>query len=175
MPIAILIGVMISGYSPQVAIDDKRMYPVYATCADLGLPVLCCVGVPGPRVPMAAQHVERVDEVCWFFPELTFVMRHGAEPWEDLAVKLMLKWPNLYYSTSACAPRYYPPDALMPVRSMASWAAWRERLLEVSRHDGHAWNAPLLIEALVTQASRAWRPRTSADALAAATSIHSPR
>jgi predicted TIM-barrel fold metal-dependent hydrolase len=35
-------------------------------------------------------------------------MRHGAEPWDDLAVKLMLKWPNLYYSTSAFAPRYYP-------------------------------------------------------------------
>jgi hypothetical protein len=35
-------------------------------------------------------------------------MRHGAEPWEELAVKLMLKWPNLYYSTSAFAPRYYP-------------------------------------------------------------------
>ena len=35
-------------------------------------------------------------------------MRHGAEPWEDLAVKLMLKWPNLYYSTSAFAPKHYP-------------------------------------------------------------------
>ena len=35
-------------------------------------------------------------------------MRHGAEPWDALAVKLMLKWPNLYYSTSAFAPRYYP-------------------------------------------------------------------
>ena len=35
-------------------------------------------------------------------------MRHGAEPWADLAVKLMLKYPNLYYSTSAFAPRHYP-------------------------------------------------------------------
>jgi predicted TIM-barrel fold metal-dependent hydrolase len=35
-------------------------------------------------------------------------MRHGAEPWEDLAVKLMLKWPGLYYCTSAFAPKYYP-------------------------------------------------------------------
>jgi hypothetical protein len=57
---------------------------------------------------MAPQHAELVDEVCWFFPELKFVMRHGAEPWEDLAVKLMLKWPNLYYSTSAFAPKHYP-------------------------------------------------------------------
>ena len=37
-------------------------------------------------------------------------MRHGCEPWADLAVKLMLKWPNLYYSTTAFAPKYYPED-----------------------------------------------------------------
>ena len=57
---------------------------------------------------MAPQKVELIDEVCWFFPELKFVMRHGAEPWVDLAIKLMLKYPNLYYMTSAFAPRYYP-------------------------------------------------------------------
>jgi len=97
-----------SGCNPPVAINDKRMYPVYAKCAELGIPVLCCVGVPGPRLPMAAQHVELIDEVCWYFPELTFVMRHGAEPWVDLAVKLLAKWPNLYYSTSAFTPKRYP-------------------------------------------------------------------
>ncbi|MEZ5166450.1 MAG: amidohydrolase family protein [Acidimicrobiales bacterium] len=42
------------------------------------------------------------------FPDLTFVTRHGCEPWEDLAVKLMLKWPGLHYSTSAFAPKHYP-------------------------------------------------------------------
>ena len=35
-------------------------------------------------------------------------MRHGGEPDEDLAIKLMLKWPNLFYSTSAFSPKYYP-------------------------------------------------------------------
>ena len=42
------------------------------------------------------------------FPELTFVTRHGCEPWQELAVKLMLKWPGLHYSTSAFAPKHYP-------------------------------------------------------------------
>jgi predicted TIM-barrel fold metal-dependent hydrolase len=93
---------------PQVPIDDRRMYPVYAKCVELDIPVFITVGVPGPRVPMAAQRVELLDEVCWFFPELTIVMRHGGEPWDGLAVKLMTKWPNLYYSTSAYAPRKYP-------------------------------------------------------------------
>ena len=97
-----------SGLCPQVPIDDKRWYPVYAKCCELGLPIAMCVGVPGPRLPMSPQKVERIDEVCWFFPELKFVMRHGGEPWTELAVKLMLKYPNLHYMTSAFAPKYYP-------------------------------------------------------------------
>jgi hypothetical protein len=92
----------------QVPINDKRYYPVYAKCIELGKPIFVCAGVPGPRVPMDPQRVELIDEVCWYFPELVFVTRHGCEPWTDLAVKLMLKWPNLYYSTSAFAPKHYP-------------------------------------------------------------------
>jgi predicted TIM-barrel fold metal-dependent hydrolase len=99
-----------SGLCPQVPIDDKRFYPIYAKAVELDIPVCVCSGVPGPRLPMAPQHVERIDEVCWFFPELRFVMRHGAEPWTALAVKLMLKWPNLFYMTSAFAPKHYPKD-----------------------------------------------------------------
>ena len=102
------VSVFPCGLNPQVPINDKKMYPLYALCAELGLPILVNVGVPGPRVPMYPQKLEHVDEVCWFFPELTFVMRHGGEPWEELAVKLMLKYPNLYYSTSAFAPKHYP-------------------------------------------------------------------
>ena len=101
-----------AGLTPQVPINDKKMYPLYAKCVELGIPMVLYVGVPGPRILMSSQEVAQLDEVCWFFPELTFVMRHGAEPWADLAVKLMLKWPNLYYSTSAFAPKYYPADVV---------------------------------------------------------------
>ncbi len=101
-----------AGLHPQVPINDKKFFPLYAKCIELDLPICVTTGVPGPRVPMACQKTELIDEVCWFFPELRFVMRHGAEPWDDLAVKLMLKWPNLYYSTSAFAPRYYPESII---------------------------------------------------------------
>jgi predicted TIM-barrel fold metal-dependent hydrolase len=97
-----------AGTFPQVAINDKKMYPIYAKCVELGLPIFCCAGVPGPRLRFQPQHVELIDEVCFDFPDLTFVTRHGCEPWTELMVKLMLKWPNLYYSTSAFAPKYYP-------------------------------------------------------------------
>jgi predicted TIM-barrel fold metal-dependent hydrolase len=93
---------------PQVAIDAPLAYVVYGKCVELGLPVLATVGIAGPRVPSMVQHVERVDQIMYDFPDLVFVMRHGAEPWVELAVKLMLKWPNLHYSTTGFAPRYYP-------------------------------------------------------------------
>ena len=102
------VSVFPAGTCPQVAINDARMYPLYAACVELDIPILLNVGIPGPRIPMQTQKVEHLDEVCWFFPELKIVMRHGAEPWEALAVKLMLKYPNLYYSTSAFAPKHYP-------------------------------------------------------------------
>ena len=97
-----------SGLCPQVSLDDKRWYPIFVACVDLDIPFCPCVGVPGPRIPMEPQKVEHLDEICWFFPELKVVMRHGGEPWTDLAWKLMLKYPNLYYMTSAFAPKHYP-------------------------------------------------------------------
>jgi uncharacterized protein len=97
-----------AGTFPQVPINDKKMYPIYAKCVELGIPIFCTAGVPGPRLRFAPQHVELIDEVMYDFPDLLFVTRHGCEPWADLAVKLMLKWPGLHFSTSAFAPRYYP-------------------------------------------------------------------
>lgn len=88
--------------------NDKIYYPLYAKACELNLPVVVYVGIPGPLVPGAVQHPLALDEVMWFFPELTVVMRHGGEPWEALCAKLLLKWPNLYYATSGFAPKYYP-------------------------------------------------------------------
>jgi uncharacterized protein len=106
------VGAFPAGLHPQVAINDKKWYPIYMKCVELDLAFASTMGVPGPRIPFAPQDVAMLDEVCWFFPELRFVTRHGCEPWTDLAVKLMLKWPNLYYSTTAFAPKHYPKDII---------------------------------------------------------------
>lgn len=102
----------VTGFRIQRPYNDKIYWPLYAKCCDLDIPVICYVGLPGPRVPGELQNPMYLDEVLWFFPELKVVMRHGGEPWEFECVKLMLKWPNLYYSTSAFAPRHYPRDII---------------------------------------------------------------
>ena len=92
----------------EIPYNDARYYPVYAKCAELGVPVGLNVGIPGPMVPAKYQDPLAVDEVCAFFPELTVVLQHGGEPWVDLCVKLMVKYPRLYYMSSAFAPKYIP-------------------------------------------------------------------
>lgn len=97
-------------FDTQLPYDHAAYYPIYAKCVELGLVVGVNVGIPGPRVPGKHQHPLALDEVCYFFPELKIVMSHGGEPWADLCVKLMLKWPNLYYMTSAFAPKHIPRE-----------------------------------------------------------------
>jgi uncharacterized protein len=126
-----------SGQNPPVAINDRLAYPIYAKCIELDLPIFINVGVPGPRIPMMPQYVGHLDEVCYHFPEIKVVMRHGAEPWEDLAVKLLLKWPNLYYSTSAFAPKYWPEAIISFANSRGAdkviYAGYFPMGLELSR------------------------------------------
>jgi predicted TIM-barrel fold metal-dependent hydrolase len=100
------------GCVPQVAVDDKKMYPIYMKCVELDIPICINGGIVGPRMPSWPQHVERFDPVLYDFPDLTMVMMHGGEPWTALAVKLMLKWPGLHYMTSAFAPKHYPTEII---------------------------------------------------------------
>jgi predicted TIM-barrel fold metal-dependent hydrolase len=97
---------------PHIAPNSKEYYPIYAKCAELDIAVYVNVGFPGPRVPAFTQDPMALDEVCWFFPELRVVMRHGGEPWTDVCAKMLLRWPNMYYATTAFAPRYYPREII---------------------------------------------------------------
>ena len=92
--------------------NDKSYYPVYAKCIELGLPISINTGIPGPPMPAEPQRPLYLDEVCLFFPELTLIMAHGADPWWGEAIRLLLKYPNLYMMTSAYAPKYLPAELI---------------------------------------------------------------
>ena len=66
-----------TGLIPQVPLNDKKMYPLYAKCVELDMPIFVYAGVPGPRIRFEPQYTGLLDEVCWFFPELRIVTRHG--------------------------------------------------------------------------------------------------
>ena len=92
--------------------SDAVYYPLYYKCCELDLPVCLNTGIPGPPLPAEAQHPLHLDRVCIRFPELKLCMIHGADPWWDTAIRLMLKYANLRLMTSAWSPKRLPESLL---------------------------------------------------------------
>ena len=92
--------------------SDAVYYPLYTKCCELDLPLCLNAGIPGPPLPAETQNPIHFDRVCIRFPELRLCMIHGADPWWDTAIRLMIKYRNLRLMTSAWSPRYLPASLL---------------------------------------------------------------
>lgn len=114
----------------QYELNHRLYYPVYATCAELGIPVSINVGVPGPQVRSRCQHPELLEDVLIDFPTLTVIGAHMGHPYEALLIQYMLKWPQLHLMTSAYLATYMDPAI---VRFMDS-SRGRGRLMWASDH-----------------------------------------
>jgi predicted TIM-barrel fold metal-dependent hydrolase len=91
--------------------NDRRYYPLYAECVELGIPFCLQVGHTGPLCPSEpGRPIPYLDEVALEFPELTIVGGHIGYPWTDEMISLATKYPNVYIDTSAYKPKRYPPS-----------------------------------------------------------------
>ena len=89
--------------------NDRRYYPVYATCVELGIPFCTQVGHTGPLCPSEpGRPIPYLDDVLLEFPELVVVGGHVGYPWIDEVISLATKYPNFYVDTSAYALHRLP-------------------------------------------------------------------
>jgi hypothetical protein len=92
----------------ELAPTDRRYYPVYAACAELGVPFCTQIGHTGPLMPSEPGRPIHLDPVLLDFPELTVVGGHIGYPWTDEAIALATKHENFFIDTSAYTVRRYP-------------------------------------------------------------------
>jgi hypothetical protein len=87
---------------PMVA-DDRRLYPLYAKCADMGIPVFVLVGgYAGPDIGYSDPvHIEHVAAEI---PDLKIVVTHGAWPWVTQMVQVARRRHNIYLSPELHLP-----------------------------------------------------------------------
>lgn len=97
--------------------SDAVYYPLYAKCAELDLPLCINTGIPGPPIPGEVQNPIHLDRVCVRFPELRLCMIHGADPWWDVAIRMLIKYRNLRLMTSAWSPKRLPESLLHFMRT----------------------------------------------------------
>lgn len=91
--------------------NDRRYYPLYAECVELGIPFCTQVGHTGPlRRSECGRPIPYLDDVALDFPELTIVGGHIGYPWTAEMVALATKYPNVYIDTSAYTAKRYPPE-----------------------------------------------------------------
>jgi predicted TIM-barrel fold metal-dependent hydrolase len=97
--------------------NDRRYYPLYAECIELGIPFCTQVGHTGPLCPSEpGRPIPYLDEVALEFPELVIVAGHIGFPWTSEMIALAMKYPNVYIDTSAYKIRRYPPELVEYLR-----------------------------------------------------------
>lgn len=91
--------------------NDRRYYPVYVACVELGVPFCTQIGHTGPLCPSEpGRPIPYLDEVLLDFPELTVVGGHVGYPWIQEVLSLATKYPNFYVDTSAYVVHRLPPE-----------------------------------------------------------------
>ena len=97
--------------------NDRRYYPLYAECVELGVPFCTQVGHTGPlRSSETGRPIPYLDDVALEFPELVIVAGHIGYPWTDEMVALARKYPNVYIDTSAYTAKRYPLELVVYLR-----------------------------------------------------------
>ena len=97
---------------------DRRYYPLYAACVELGVPFCTQVGHTGPLRPSeTGRPIPYIDQVAIDFPELTIVCGHIGYPWTEEMIAVARKHERVFIDTSAYTARRYPPELVAYLRS----------------------------------------------------------
>jgi hypothetical protein len=102
-------GVYIHIYGYDIPLDHRKMYPLYARCEELGVPVSMQTGHVLEAMPSEGARPIYLDRIACDFPGLTLIGTHTGWPWVEELIAVATKWPNVYINISAWLPRYFSP------------------------------------------------------------------
>lgn len=102
-------GVYIHIYGYDIPLDHRKMYPLYAKCEELGIPVSMQTGHVLEAMPSEHARPMYLDRIACDFPGLILIGTHTGWPWVEELISVATKWPNVYINISAWLPRYFSP------------------------------------------------------------------
>jgi uncharacterized protein len=99
-------GVYVHIYGFDIHFDDAKMYPLYAKCVELDVPVSLQVGHVLEGMPSACGRPIHLDKVACDFPTLKIIGAHTGWPWAEELISLCYKWENVWFGIDAWMPKY---------------------------------------------------------------------
>jgi len=97
--------------------DDRRCYPLYAKCLELGITVGMQTGHSAEVLTSEPGHPMAADNVAIEFPDLTIILTHTGYPWIDEWCSMIWRHPNVYGMLNAYFPSGLQPETLRFVDS----------------------------------------------------------
>jgi predicted TIM-barrel fold metal-dependent hydrolase len=98
----------------EIPPDHARVYPFYAKCCELDIPIQMQVGQSLIyRKDMPLRSTGRpicLDAVACDFPELKLIGIHVGIPWTSEMIAMAWKHPNVHIISDAHSPKYWPPE-----------------------------------------------------------------
>jgi predicted TIM-barrel fold metal-dependent hydrolase len=110
-------GAHIHSYGWGVPLNHRDLYPFYAKCVELDVPVVMQSGHSAEHMPSEMGRPIHLDDVALYFPELRIVASHTGWPWVQELIALAWKHPNLYIGAGAHAPKYWDAALLQFLNS----------------------------------------------------------
>ncbi|HHL42813.1 MAG TPA: amidohydrolase [Hellea balneolensis] len=96
------VGVRVVPWLWDLPPNDRRYYPIYTVCCELGVPFCTQIGHTGPLMRSElGRLIPYLEDVLLDFPELKIVGGHVGFPWIDELISMTVKFPNFYVDTSA--------------------------------------------------------------------------
>lgn len=90
-----------------IPLNHRELYPVYAKCMELDVPVIVQSGHSAEKMPSEMTRPIHLDDVALYFDELRIVASHTGWPWVEELIAMAWKHPNLYIGCGAHAPKYW--------------------------------------------------------------------
>ncbi|MEW6735840.1 MAG: amidohydrolase family protein [Acidobacteriota bacterium] len=101
-------GVSLRPFMIGLPPEDRRYYPIYVKCIELGVPVSIHASANWSQMRTNdLAHPSHFDTVACDLPELRMILSHGGYPWVLEAVMLAWKHPNVYLELAAHRPKYF--------------------------------------------------------------------
>jgi len=92
------LGPVYQHFDPQ----DRKHWPLFKKCAQLGLPIMWHQGTTFPtQARLKWGQPLQLEDIAMDFPELKMIIAHLGHPWETDTVVLIRKCPNVYTDLSA--------------------------------------------------------------------------
>jgi len=149
-------GLNLQLYELKLIASDRKLYPLYEKCCELGVPINIHVSVNfANRISLKYGHPIHLDQVAIDFPDLTLIASPPGWPWVHELIAVAWRHPNVYIGLNSMRPKLL----MKPGSGYEPLFTYGNGVLQDKMIFGSGWPLLPLEQTLSEIRSLPWRPQ----------------